>query len=173
MPGLTEVRKLSNEWLRLHSWGIRGRVLSVGSGSDLDNEGNRYRHYFNLARSYETSDNSPTAHVNLRLDVRTMPSIADETYDCVFCAGLLEHVDDIFAAMREISRVMKVGGVLLLGMPFGYRIHRAPQDFWRVTIHGLRYLLEVHRFVVMEIKTISGLYDKELPAVYWARAVKR
>ena len=172
MPKLTDARRISNTWIRDNAKNISGRVLSIGSGSDQDNEGSRYRLYFECADSYETSDISPTAHVDLKLDVRNMVSVADETYDCVFCGGLLEHVDDIFAAMREINRVMKCGGVLLLGMPFGYRIHRAPQDFWRVTYHGLRYLFEVHRFRVLCIRTITGLYGKELPAAYWARAIK-
>ena len=33
------------------------------------------------------------------------------------------------------------GGTFLVGVPFAQPIHRAPQDFWRFTEYGIRYLL--------------------------------
>lgn len=172
MPTLSKERIQSNKWIRRHAESIEGAVLSVGSGSDQDNAGSRYRNYFKNAAVYHTSDISLRAQVDLRLDVRDMSTIKDESYDCVFGSGILEHIDDIFAAMREINRVTKTGGVLLTGVPLGYRIHRAPQDFWRLTIHGLRYLLERHGFKIVEVETIRGAYGKDFPAVYWVEASK-
>ena len=119
MATVTLARTESNKWIRKHAHGITGKVLSLGSGSDLDNEGGRYRDYFFNADSYSTSDISPTAPVQHTLDVRDMSKVVRGYYDCIFAAGLLEHVDDMFGAMREINQVMRPGGVILTGMPFG------------------------------------------------------
>jgi len=171
MATVTLARTESNKWIRKHAHGITGKVLSLGSGSDLDNEGGKYRDYFFNAESYSTSDISSTAPAQYVLDVRDMSTVVCGYYDCIFAAGLLEHVDDMFRAMREINRIMKTGGVILTGMPFGYRIHRAPQDYWRATIHGMRYLLEGFGFEVVEMITVPGVY-KDFPAAYWVRGTK-
>ena len=70
-----------------------------------------------------------------------MPELADEAFDCIYCSGVLEHVDDPFAGIKEMTRVLKPDGVLLLGVPFRQAIHMAPQDFWRFTEFGIRHLL--------------------------------
>lgn len=52
--------------------------------------------------------------VSLRQGDITSLDIADDSYDAVLCLGVLMHVPDIDAAIRELSRVLKPGGVLLL-----------------------------------------------------------
>ena len=145
---------------------ITGDVLSVGSSDDRDGAGRFYREYFRAARSYTTSEVTPGC--DLVLDVRSMPQIADGSYDALFCSGVLEHVDDCHAAVRECGRILRPGGVFLVGVPFAQRIHRAPQDFWRFTEHGARYLLRA--FVIEAIEAIGE--DPKFPWTYWIRARK-
>lgn len=158
----------SNRWLVSQCANITGHVLSIGSGRDEDCEGGYYRDYFPLATSYTTSDVQPGC--TLVVDVRSMPEIPDGTYDCVFCSTVLEHVDDYQAGLREMTRILKPGGVLLLGLPFGYPLHGAPNDFWRFTEYGIRYLLRGS----YEIEALTGvdLTVPSLPAGYWVRARK-
>jgi SAM-dependent methyltransferase len=113
-------------WLRRQCAGISGRVLSIGSGTDEDGEGRRYRDYFPKASSYTTSEVTADFACDLTLDVRSMPEIADETYDCVYCSGVLEHVDGYRGAFGEITRILKRGGTLLLGLPFRQPIRLPP-----------------------------------------------
>ena len=42
---------------------------------------------------------------------------ADESFDVVMCNQVLEHVKELFWVVSELSRVCKVGGRLLLGVP--------------------------------------------------------
>jgi SAM-dependent methyltransferase len=163
-------RLLSNRWLRKVAPEIKGKVLSIGSGADIDWEGRRYRTYFSKADNYHTSELNPEKPADLCLDVRNMGKLEDGSYDCVFCSGVLEHVDDIFGAMREIARILRVGGTLLLGIPFNQALHAAPCDYWRMTAHGLRYLLQTAGFEVKEIIPIAGRLN--FPATYWSRSSK-
>lgn len=147
---------------------VKGRVLSVGSGADRDKEGKRYRDYFSAASSYETSDVGTGC--DLVLDVQAMPTVADGAYDGVFCHSVLEHVTDPCGAVRECARILSTGGVFILAVPFNYQIHRAPQDYWRFTEHGLRMMLGWASLEVKELLGVDG--DPKHPAMYIARARK-
>jgi Methylase involved in ubiquinone/menaquinone biosynthesis len=167
----TKARRESNRWLLLQCSDVSGSILSIGSGTDEDGEGKRYKDYFPLASSYTTSEVTPTLKPDLVLDVRRMPEIGDETYDCVFCSGVLEHVDDFRAGLSEITRIIKTGGVLLLGLPFRQAIHMAPMDFWRFTEFGIRHLLS-ESYVVQELASIDA-GNTSFPAAYWIKSRKK
>ncbi len=106
------------------------------------------------------------------MDDRAMPEIADATYDCIFCSGVLEHVDDFDAAMRELTRILRPRGILLLGLPFRQAIHLAPTDYWRFTEYGVRVLLARHGYEIVTTAAID-LGEEGFPSAYWTRAIRR
>lgn len=72
--------------------------------------------------------------------------------------------------MREISRVLKKNGKLILGVPFLYCLHEEPFDFHRYTKHALVNLCESNSMKVITLEVVGGpitvLYDiiaKNLP----------
>jgi len=164
-------RMESNRWLAAQAATVEGRVLSIGSMDDRDGEGRHYRDYFAGATSYTTSEHIPYPGCEIVIDVRGMPQIADASFDCVFCSGVLEHVDDYEAGMREIARIIRPGGSLLLGLPFRQALHLKPTDYWRFTEFGIRVLLERHGYRVDELVPIDTSVP-DFPAAYWARATK-
>lgn len=172
MRTATASRRESNSVLREWCGEVTGRVLSIGSSNDGDNEGRTYREYFRMAESYTTSEyGDRSSGCDLSLDVRDMSSVKDGSYSAVFCSGVLEHVDDYLAGVRECHRVLTSGGVFLVGIPFRQAIHRPPQDFWRFTIHGVRYFLHVAGFKVEDLVGVDAS-DPTFPAAYWAKARK-
>jgi SAM-dependent methyltransferase len=65
----------------------------------------RFKSMSNL--DYITADlNSPFA--DRKIDITAIP-FEDETFDCVLCSHVLEHVPDDRKAMREIYRILKRG----------------------------------------------------------------
>lgn len=164
---MSPARAASNAILREWCASLTGHVLSIGSSSDQDGAGTRYRDYFTQAASYTTSAPEPDGRCDRVLDVRHMPAVPDASVGVVFCSGVLEHVDDIVAAVRECWRVLVAGGIFLVGLPFQQPIHRAPQDFWRFTEYGIRYLLRA--FVIEDLRAIG---DPAFPTTYWVKARK-
>jgi SAM-dependent methyltransferase len=160
-------RAESNRLLRVWARTVAGDVLSIGSAKDSDGAGMTYRRYFSAARSYVTSEPTANPWCDRVLDVRSMPSVLDGSFDAVFLSGVLEHVDDCHGALLECHRVLRSDGLLLLGVPFNQPLHRAPQDFWRFTEFGIRYLLR--SFVIEDLVVIG---DPVFPVTYWARARK-
>ncbi len=160
----------SNRWLIRHCAEVYGDVLSIGSGSDDDGQGKHYRDYFAMANSYRTSEITEGFDTDMVIDVRSMPEIRDALFDCVFCSGVLEHVDRYQDALSEISRVLKPGGILLLGLPFRQSLHMAPYDFWRFTEYGIRKML-ARDFEIIEVSPIDASV-RDFPAAYRTRARK-
>jgi SAM-dependent methyltransferase len=163
-PGRAQSNAILREWCPA----ITGTVLSIGSSSDKDGDGSMYREYFAKADRYLTSEPEAPTRCDLALDVRSMPAMADESVDVVFCNGVLEHVDDCHAAVRECWRILKAGGTFLVGVPFAQPLHRAPQDFWRFTEYGVRYLLRA--FEIDDLRAIGA--DPKAPTAYLVRARK-
>jgi SAM-dependent methyltransferase len=54
---------------------------------------------------------------DLKLDMSSMPSVEDSSYDVVIACDVLEHVPDDLAAMRELHRILHAGGVAILSVP--------------------------------------------------------
>ena len=67
-------------------------------------------------------DEDPVINCDLN-DFVGRPSTAKETYDVVFATSVLEHVEDDEKFMRQVSELLKPGGVLILTCDFndGYK----------------------------------------------------
>jgi SAM-dependent methyltransferase len=64
----------------------------------------------------------------------------DDCFDAVFSFDVLEHVNDPFASARELSRVLKPGGILYIDLPFLQIEHGYPHHYFNATRMGLRQL---------------------------------
>lgn len=113
-----------------------GRTLDVGCGAMP------YRdRILRTADSYDGLD-AEVRHPDVRYvaSATDMSPVEDASYDTVLCSEVLEHVDDPVLALREIARVVRPGGQVILSVPFLGRLHEEPYDFARYTEHGLRKL---------------------------------
>jgi SAM-dependent methyltransferase len=64
----------------------------------------------------------------------------DNKFDVVILLSVLEHVENIFGASKEISRITKSGGKVFLETPFLWRIHGPVPDYWRLSEYAYKYL---------------------------------
>jgi SAM-dependent methyltransferase len=68
-------------------------------------------------------------------------SFADESAGTVLLLDILEHLPHPAAAIAEARRVLSDDGLLVISVPFNYRLHGYPSDFWRFTASGIYLLL--------------------------------
>ncbi len=61
-------------------------------------------------------------------DITAIP-VEDCSFDAVMCTEVLEHVPDPVAALKELNRILKPGGYLLITAPFASLTHFAPYHF--------------------------------------------
>jgi arsenite methyltransferase len=93
----------------------------------------------------------------LRADAQRLP-FRDQTFDAVVSIAVLQLMPDPFAALSEITRVLRPGGRLALMVP----IVRGAPELWRKLPNGGAYVfgddeigdfLEEHGFVIVRTKT--------------------
>lgn len=65
-------------------------------------------------------------------DIASLP-LSDNYFDVIICTEVLEHVSDTYRAVKEIGRVLKRGGKVIITTPFSYQLHEEPLDFVRLT----------------------------------------
>jgi SAM-dependent methyltransferase len=69
-----------------------------------------------------------TSRIDLVSDITEIP-VPSASFDAVMCIEVLEHVPDPTAAVRELVRVLRPGGTLILTAPFNSLTHFAPFHF--------------------------------------------
>lgn len=67
----------------------------------------------------------------------TKTGLPDGSFDLVLATGVLEHVEDDHALMREMTRLAKPGGLVYIEIPFLQQYHDDPIDCRRLTQPGL------------------------------------
>lgn len=116
-------------------------------------------------------DKDPESGADVIGDIcETNPELGDAEFDMVVCTHVLEHVADPFAAVAEIRRVLKPGGIAFVVVPLNFRIHGPLPDNWRFTEHGCRALFR--QFVTVEVTAQESPDRPLMPIQYRVAAVK-
>jgi SAM-dependent methyltransferase len=132
---------------------ISGKLLDVGCGSKP------YKNIFSVD-SYTGLDIESVAARERGIadhfyDGENFPFKSD-IFDSVLCNQVLEHVFNPDQFLREIHRVLKPGGKLLLTVPFVWDEHEQPYDYARYSSFGLKALLERNGFNVRQHKKLGA-----------------
>jgi SAM-dependent methyltransferase len=127
---------------------LTGMVLDFGAGSQP------YRSLLKNCSSYvsleyDTPQNRERKVADIFYNGHTIPA-ESSSYDGILSTQTLEHVPNPDVIVAEWARVLKVGGMLLITMPFMWPEHEMPYDYQRYSSGGLRRLLEKSGFEIVE-----------------------
>jgi SAM-dependent methyltransferase len=109
------------------------RILDVGCGD------RPYEPLFAGAATIIGFDVPGNLHADVHGSIDAIP-LEEASFDVVLCIQVLEHVPDPAAAVRELRRVVRPGGRVLLSTHGIYPFHPNPEDLWRWTHDGLARL---------------------------------
>lgn len=90
-------------------------------------------------------------------DLTALP-FPDGCFDACINIVTLEHVREPACALREVERVLKPGGVLLMVVPHEWEVHQSPHDYYRYTRYGVAYLLNKAGFPEFDINPVGGYF---------------
>jgi SAM-dependent methyltransferase len=130
----------------------RGNFLDLGCGNKP------YETLYNPLTEKQTGCDAIQSDKN-RVDVICLATdlkFNNNSFDSVLCTQVLEHVYDHHTMMKEIYRVLKPGGHIILTVPFAWELHEEPYDFFRFTKHALKELFEEAGLVIDYIKPNGG-----------------
>ncbi len=133
---------------------MRGQLLDVGCGSkpyqNLFLNVDRY-----IGLEFDKPESRAANYADFFYDGNHFP-FNDASYDVVLSNQVLEHVFNPDEFLKEILRILKPEGKLLLSVPFVWDEHLQPLDYARYSSFGLRSLLERHGFVVEELRKMNA-----------------
>lgn len=78
-----------------------------------------------------------SALIDFNYDIHAL-NFENECFDVIVCNAVLEHVEDPLTAIDELNRVLKNAGQIWVEIPFNQPYHPSPNDYWRVTLEGMR-----------------------------------
>jgi SAM-dependent methyltransferase len=138
--------------LREHA---RGTLLDLGSGN-VPLYG-IYRDYVddNVCVDWPYSPHA-SEHVDLETDLNEPIPLPDAGFDTVLVTDVLEHIANPSQLWREISRLLKPGGKVIVGVPFLYCIHEEPHDYHRYTEYKLRMDCEGNGLGLLSLEPYGG-----------------
>ena len=106
-------------------------TLDLGCGTSAP-----YKKYFPNRVGF---DNEAGPNIDVVGDAHGLP-FEDEKFDIILCTEVLEHLHSPEIAVSEMKRVLRPGGKLILTTRFIFPLHDVPNDYYRYTKYGLKYL---------------------------------
>ncbi len=73
-------------------------------------------------------------------DLRSMPQVPSETYDCLVLTSTFGMIDDLDSAVSECYRILKPGGVLLATLSAINRVEYPEANFWAFRSASAKYI---------------------------------
>lgn len=105
-------------------------------------------------------------------DITNIPE-PDNSFDAIMCVEVLEHLPDPLLALKELTRLLKTGGKLVLTAPFCSATHFAPYHF---STGFNRYYYEKHLeelgYKILEIEYNGNFFEylaQEIRRIPWVR----
>jgi SAM-dependent methyltransferase len=119
------------------------RVLDIGAGDGPYRE--LFGHCDYVTVDWANSPHEDAAETDVVASADSLP-LEDGTFDAALSTQVLEHVRAPIDVLREAYRVLRVGGPLLVTMPFVWEEHEQPFDFQRFSSSGVWNALETAGF---------------------------
>lgn len=131
------------DWLQRHASLVKGPVLEVGS--------KRYgKSGFDLRTvlpgvEYIGADMEPGEGVDVIVDLaapitETRAVLGWSGFGAAICFSVLEHCAKPWVMAENIQSLLYRGGLLFVSVPFAWKIHNYPRDYWRMTPDGVKAL---------------------------------
>lgn len=130
-------------FVQRHCDRLSGPYLEVGSkdyGSTQD-----LRSLVGAGEPYVGVDLEPGPGVDMVLDLAGDFALIDarlggRRFGTVFCLSVLEHCRQPFTMADNLTRLLAPAGAVCVSVPFAWKFHGYPSDYWRFTHEGVRLL---------------------------------
>ncbi len=142
-----------------HQARFRGPFLEIGAkdyGSTVN-----LRAMF-PGETYVGIDMAEGKGVDLLLDL-TLPfeeidaALAGRRFGTVFFLSVMEHCAQPFHMADNITRLLAPGGTLYVSVPYAWKFHGYPSDYWRFTHEGVKKLFPDLVFDMADARTSADV----------------
>lgn len=138
------------------------KVIDIGAGGCPHREKFNHCEYFTqdfvqLSDS-QIQNQEGYGKIDFVSDILDIP-VPDKSYDVILCSEVIEHVPDPISAIKEMSRILKPGGVLLITAPLQSGLHQEPHHYYGgYTKHWYKKFLTESHFIDLNIEPNGSLH---------------
>ncbi|MDR3610074.1 MAG: class I SAM-dependent methyltransferase [Ignavibacteriaceae bacterium] len=145
---------------------ITGKLLDFGCGSKPYKESFDVQEYVGVDIEQHGHPHQ-NENVDVFYDGETIP-FKDNYFDSILSSEVFEHTFNLVHILTELNRVLKVGGYMLITIPFVFEEHEVPYDFARYTSYGISDLLKKANFRIVHIEQAGSYIETitQMMAVY-------
>lgn len=136
----------------------RGRLLDLGCGKVPLYE--VYRDFVEENICIDWTDSlHESPHLDFEFDLNQSLPLEGEEFDTIVLTDVLEHIANPDSLWREMTRLLKPGGKVIVGVPFLYWIHEHPHDYYRYTEFRLRKFCEENNLSLLSLEAYGGALE--------------
>lgn len=155
------------KWLLEKASGVSDGLWILEVGAGFEDHRALFAHCTYLNQEFRKG---APIEVNFRTPITDIP-VPDGVFDVVLSTETLPHVLDPMGALREMARVLKPGGKLLLTAPYSCGVHGEPDHYYSgFTPYWYRHYLEKYGFEILEMSPNGGFFKmlgQENARVFW------
>ena len=118
-----------------------------------------FRTYFPKVDAYLRVDRNPIDPEVTYGDMLAIP-LANHSVDVIILFQAITDVPNMVDVLKEVRRVLKPEGLLLMFESMAYPEHDAPYDFYRLMPEGLRALAADAGLNLRECRRLGGLFTR-------------
>jgi len=126
------------------------RVLEAGTLRSVAGRSTHHKGLFGeiADENYIRIDVADGADVDVLADLHRLPADWSESFDCFIAQAVFEHLERPWIAAQEVARVLRPGGIFMVGTHQCFPLHGYPRDFFRFSREALRLIFEDAGLVV-------------------------
>ncbi len=129
---------------------LKGKLLDVGCGDKP------YKYLLTNVDEHLGLDVYKDKHIDIVVERDKEWPIKDNEFDSIISTQALEHVDNLDLFLKEIFRILKPNGKVVITLPFIECEHAMPYDYRRFSANGIRYVMEKMGYEIVEIRKQGG-----------------
>ena len=121
--------------------------------------------------AWESVDIAGASHITYIANSEYSFPLADNSFDIVIAANVMEHVRKIWIWIKELTRVCKPGGLVITINPVSWPYHEYPIDCWRAYPEGMKALYDEAGLEVI-VSSCESIEDSHLRRHIPGRSVR-
>jgi SAM-dependent methyltransferase len=142
-----------HQYLKYHA---TGKLIDLGCGKVPLYEAYKGLVDLNICVDWENTFHK-NPFIDKTCDLNDRLPFDDGEFDTVLLSDVLEHIATPETLWNEMSRILRPRGKLILNVPFYYKIHEMPHDYYRYTEFALRRFAINNGFHVLLLKPMGGV----------------
>lgn len=153
---------------------ISGTVLDFGCGSSPYKSSIKFEKYVGVDFANESHPVGNSV-IDIFYDGSILPLEA-ESFDSIICTEVFEHIPNLDKILKELHRVLKHKGKILISVPFVWNEHEIPNDYQRFSRFGISLFLENNGFKILTVQktsrtihTITQLWTNAIHHTFFTR----